>query len=701
MDAPVLDAEYTDASDSDSLIVYAPLALDTEGYKERPWGLSFSCEPRTGHVCRADSPGLAAFIRLVPAADLVVLHNALHDLPVLRALGVQLREGQYTDTMIKAYLLGEDFVGLKKLAGKYLGKEREGYMDVMEVASERIARAWLQEIVSTFPRFPGPKPPDIEKKLRLIDRMLKKYDDELVLYGGDVKQAHFYEPKFKGLRKRWNDCVAREFFEDETGLVEPMPEATLDDIPLADAVQYAGEDADDTLRLNPILDKKIEALGLQDVLATDLGIIPMIDRMQTVGLKTDPQYFRDLSLLFQIEMDNILAEITELAGKPVNPRSGDQVAEWLFTDLGLQNRKKTDTGRPTTDDKTLQALLKNPRTSEKGKRAIDLICEYREVSKLKTSYADVIPGFIGPDRRLHPHFKLTATGTGRLAAEKPNLLAFPKHSARGKLIRGGFYADEGHSLGEWDLDQIEMRVMAIDAEDVQMITEFLSGVDKHTSTASMIFAKPIDQVDKEIERFAAKAVNFGILMGITEFGLLDQFKKNGSFRGKETVYNKITEEWEERRIEWTEAECKKLLDDWHRAYPQASSYQYGKHAEARRYGFVRDMWGRCRWLPDIESDNPYFRAEAERQAQATPIQSGAQGIVKRWMIAVWKRLPSLWNQGIYVEPLLQIHDALILEFDTEAYDAVNQMMLDALSELQLFVIPITCKGKAGSRWSDL
>lgn len=610
----------------------------------------------------------------MPRERIVVLHNALHDLPVLRDLGIDLvKEGiPFTDTMVMAYLLGLEPQGLKPLAYRHAGMHQDAYDEITHDAGELIAQQWLLDIVGRLETADAKS--DQEKARKLIERMLLK------------------DGTAKNLRQRWADCRAREILEEELDLIGPMPEPTLDDVDPAVAVRYSARDADATRRIFPILDAQIDAMGLRDVLDADIAALPMIDRMQTVGMKVDLPHFRDLSPLLGMEMAEIQSRIDAAAGEHVNPASGDQVAEWLFGRLHLPWKKKTDGGRPSTQDKVLEALRKRDDVSADGKAAIELIQEYREVQKLKGTYCDKIPGFVNPRTgRLHPQLRITRVATGRLSAKAPNLLAFPKHSDRGKMIREGFVAGEGHLLGSWDLSQIEMCVMAIDSGDAHMLAEFRSGIDKHCGTAGLIFGIDPKVLEERVEakdpaakeqRFAAKAVNFGILMGITEKGLLDQFHKNGS-------------------LDWTEDRCRELLREWHKAYPQASSYIFGKHAEARRYGYVRDMWGRLRYLPGVHSWDRQVQEEALRQAQATPIQSGAQGIEKRLMARIWQRLPQLWELGIFCEPLLQVHDDLIFEFDEEAYLLVDDLIMDALSEIQWFPIPIKAEGNAGRKWSEL
>jgi DNA polymerase-1 len=322
--------------------------------------------------------------------------------------------------------------------------------------------------------------------------------------------------------------------------------------------------------------------------------------------------------------------------------------------------------------------------------AVELFQEGREIRKLKGTYADPMPLLIDRDGRLHPRYRITRTDTGRLSAADPNVLALPKHSTRGKLIRMGFLADEGHELGEWDLAQIEMCVFAHDSGDARMIAEILSGVDKHAATASNMFGRPADVIYAEAkshsgpgehQRFAAKAVNFGILMGITEHGLCDQFHKNGM-------------------LDWTEDRCAELLRDWFKAYPQAALYIERKHAEARRNGYVRDMFGRLRWLEGIHSDDDFIRQEAERMAQATPVQSGAQGIIKRVMRNVWPVLKSL-RSAFWIEPLLQVHDALVLEYAADQRELVDSVMMTAMTSAVPLAVPVKASHSFGLRLGEL
>lgn len=649
------------------------LAVDTEGLPGRNWGASWSQHDGIGLVVKAGDRflqfakavrGLHAFYPKLR----VILHNALHDLRVLREMGLDLDESgiPFDDTMVMAYLLGLEPQSLKALMYRHCGMTHREYTEVVAVPSAAIAHDWMLRLMG-YPGVP-------EKVQKLIGAMLAKDKPET-------------------LRKRWTECRSREVLVDEMGLLTfedaDPPEATLDDVPEQEAVNYAGRDADGTRRIKPYLRQQIHAYGLDDVYETDLRIIPMVDRMQAVGIDVDIPHYQLLVEMFTVEERNNAEAIEKLVGSRLNPNSGDQVAHALFDDLRLHEKypnlriKKTKGGeakapRLTTNDKVLEAL-------ELAHPLVKLIQEGREIRKMRGTYAEAILRLVGRDGRLHPRFRITRTDTGRLSAADPNVLALPKHSERGKLIRMGLRAGPGRVLSEWDLTQIEMVMFACDAMDDVMLDAFRRGLDFHSDTACRNRGYTYDDFIKKLkaedpttedERFRAKAVNFGTLMGITEYGLLDQYHKNGL-------------------LDKTIDDAAGDLRDWHRTYPQGSTYIDRKHAEARQYGFVRDRWGRMRWLEGIHSADKYIAAEAERMAQATPTQSGAQGVIKRAMGALWPQLVELRKAGMWVECLMQVHDALVLEHEPEYTELIDGVVMDALCHTVTLPIPVKAKAKTG------
>ncbi len=636
------------------------VAVDTEGLPGRDWGASWSSKAGTGQVVKAaDFPALAEIIlRRRPS---ITLHNALHDLAVLRSMGLDLDDAGLTfdDTMVMAYLLGVEPQGLKPLGYRHCGALHDDYSDIVAVPSARIAEEWIMALAAD-PRVP-------EKYQKLMCRMLLKPSDTL--------------------RKRWAECRSREVIVEELQILPPWdgdpPEASLDDVPIETAVHYAARDADLTYRVKQHLRPQISAMGLDGVYEADMAILPMVDRMQAVGLGVDLPHFKALQEMLACEIQLNLEAIRQHIGRELNPNSGDQVAELIFDQMALHKKpgfanlriKKTDSGaRLTTNDKVLEAL-------EMADPIMPLIMEGRELTKLKGTYADAIPLLVGRDGRLHPRLRITRTDTGRLSAADPNVLALPKHARpgrinRGKLVRQGFIPGVGRVLGEWDLTQIEMVIFADDAKEERLLEAIRQGADIHRRTAAdVVFNKAPEKISEE-ERFAAKAVNFGILMGMTPFGLMDQLHKNG-------------------QLHWTLEMCEDVLRQWHLGYPEASKYIDRKHAEARQYGYVRDRWGRVRYLEGIRSTDPYIRAEAERQAQATPTQSGAQGLMKRAMAAAWPAIKALRAEGLWVELLLQIHDALQAEYEPQAEALLDAILMTALCETVHLSVPVKAKGTMG------
>lgn len=693
----------------------ALVGVDTEGYRGAAWGLSYSDQDQTGVVVKAEDARnfseTLEYVHTNNSETLVVLHHALHDLPILREMGIDLVEMgvPLADTMVAAYFLGLEPQGLKALCYRHCGMVMGDYLDLTAQSDERIARTWLTDVALSLPAQPtslvhgkkcawwhagddlacscapktvkadcSPETADLVRARSLLLRMLVKHEG-------------------KPLRSRWTQkkCAARVILEEELAVIGKMPLPTLDDVVQdhdgdeTPVIDYAGADADGTRRLYPILKAQIDAYGLTECYEVTTGIIPMIDRMQAVGISVDLDHFAALVPIFEGRAAGLDAQITEMTGAPLNASSGDQVATLLFDKMRLHKAapnlrlKRTDAGRYSTDDKALEAL-------DGLHPLIALLRQRREMTKLLGSYVRPIPKMVGSDGRLHCELLLTRTDTGRLAAKNPNLLAWPKHSENALMIRHGFVAGPGREFAEYDLSQIEARVFAHDAGEWRMLVAFASGHDVHAETASRIFGRPYDDIIGEYraktglggeQRFAGKAIVFGIIMGITEYGLMGQFHKNG-------------------QLHWTLDDCRKLLSDWRLAFPDAAAYIQAKHAEARRYSYVRDMFGRMRWLDGVHSEDDYIRAEAERMAQATPVQSGAQGIMQRAMRNLWPDLAKL-RRCFWVEPLLQTHDALMFEYDAEHRDELTALVQFHLAHAVTLSVEISSSASFGHTWGEL
>lgn len=483
---------------------------------------------------------------------------------------------------------------------------------------------------------------------------------------------------------RW--AKIRESFEGEEeltrveSLVGPMPDVDLDDVPRDAAVKYACRDADATLRVFRKLDPLIDAHGLRDVYRMDMAVIPFVDRMQMRGMLVDKAHFASLAGHLTTLMELKCDEISRVAGlgpdQRINPNSPDQTAALLFDRLGLPCKKKTRTGKDSTNDKVLESL-------RRAHPVVGLICDYRELAKMRDSFCVSLPLAVGEDGRIHPNFRVTRVSTGRLSCTEPNLLAIPVRSEMGKQIREGFPAAPDCVLGSWDLDQIEMREMAYQSGDPVLIDLFQRGVDVHRATGAWTFGKRPEDVTF-MERYASKRIGFGVITGITEMGLLDQMEMAGA------------EGWDETR-------CKQAIAAFFDMYKYVRPYMDACRSEARATGLVRDRWGRIRYLPGVHSDIPYIREEALRQTHSFKISASAQGILKHAMKAIWDWLLEERLLG-RVEPLLQIHDELVFEVadDPDLREYVDSGIIHYLCETTgLGPIPIRAKGSYGPTWGQL
>lgn len=675
------------------------VAIDTEGDRHHPWCLTFSFEPGTGYMIRSDQPDLLALFNTLIDGKLVVFHNALYDIPVLRTMGVTVT--RFTDTMVMSYLLGVEPKGLKSLAYRRAGMGMMDYEDLTRYDDDLQAREYLQGLVdaawipcgecNATGYIPG-KRKGTEKKCdrckgeRLAERWEPEAEIEFDLQGNVTRVGRPW-----CLRRRVESVLGREngfrraWYDIDAGLRGPaeaehghMPVFTLSDVQDQESVlRYACRDADATLRLYGELLPDIVSMGLEDILSLDISAIPLVDAMHDAGILLDQENLRTFDGFLEEDMLRIRQEMFGLLGKDINPSSSKQVGEFLYGDLRMPVVEETPGGLPSTDDKTIETLrVKFPHP------ALDLIGDYRERHKLKSTYTEPLQKHVEKDGRIRTKFSVTRVATGRLASSEPNLMNQPTRTDLGKRIRESFVASPGNLLGSWDLDQIEMRVLAHESEDPSLLKVFREGLDIHKMTASLVFGVPIDQVT-DAQRSSAKSIGFGILYGITADGLMAQLYLRG--------------------IEATKKQCQEMIDAYlTTAYPGVGQYMSRKCSEAKRYGYVRDMFGRIRYLPGVRSSLSWVRSESERQAGNFPIQSAAQGLIKLAMAGVHSRvLPSLHDSGIPVLPLLQIHDELIMEFPEDSAEIVNVLMLGEMTQAMHLNVPIRAKGHWGKKWSDL
>jgi len=667
--------------------------VDTEGTPGHPWSLQFSFQLGTGYLIRAAHRDLlrlfAAHIRGVGA--IIVYHNSLHDLSINRALGIAdlLADVQFDDTMVMAYLLQIVPQGLKPLGLRFANMRMRSYMDLLGGKQNQLA---LDYAVGLF---------DIEQfdwEARCEDAFWTEIDKgRNIRVHPKVPKTPLHKAAERILRskkpyKLWNDQIedTRVAGYNRMG---PMPEATLNHVPAGDAIEYGCRDADCTGRVRPELERRLDALELRPVYDLEIATYPLIDQMQKVGIRPDLPYFKKFSAELQDEIDIIQYRLEQWTGREdFNANSGDQVAEYLFDELGLEPLKMTESGRGSTNDKILGGL-----EHEHGNSfpVIGDIREYREVYKLKNTFVDRLPDFVRYwpyDDRIHSTFRTTRVITGRLSASDPNILALPKRGKFAKAFRRGFIADPGHIFGSWDLSQIELRILAHLSQDPLMLAIYRgekrntdgSLIDLHAQLAERIFGvKPADQ-DKSKHRLPAKAINFGIPMGMTNIGLTIELRKNG--------------------VMVTEDDAQRWLDETFALYKAVPNYMDQMRAEARRNGYIRCLSGRIRYIGGIRSSNERVRAEAERFAFSTPIQEGAQFVMKTAGAYIWKNIiQRRQKMGQWIEPIVQIHDDMVLELQSEqlAREVHPEMVYAMTKVFQELSVPIETSGDLGPNWADM
>ena len=446
---------------------------------------------------------------------------------------------------------------------------------------------------------------------------------------------------------------------------------TFDRVPIAAATRYAAEDADVTLRLWRVLAPRLVAENLKTVYETlERPLVPILVAMERAGIRVDRQVLSRLSGEFAQKLAALEAEIHELAGESFNIASPKQLGEILFEKMGIEGGKKTKTGAMATGADVLEGL------AAQGHKLPAKVLDWRQLAKLKSTYTDSLPGFVNSETgRIHTSYAMAATTTGRLASSDPNLQNIPIRTEAGRRIRTAFVAEPGHLLISADYSQIELRVLAHIADIPNLRQAFDDGLDIHAMTASEMFGVPIEGMDPMVRR-RAKAINFGIIYGISAFGLANQL---GIDRG----------------------EAKAYIDTYFTRFPGIRDYMEATKTAARASGYVETIFGRKCHYPEINSKNPTQRAFMERAAINAPIQGSAADIIRRAMI----RIPgALAGAGVTSTMLLQVHDELIFEApdaEVEATIAVVTKVMEGAAEpaIQL-AVPLKVDARAAANWDE-
>ena len=442
---------------------------------------------------------------------------------------------------------------------------------------------------------------------------------------------------------------------------------TFDQVRLDKAATYAAEDADITLRLHAVLKPRLISDHLVSIYETlDRRLIPILKDMEAKGILVDAEVLKLLSQDFAARMASLVTKIHTLAGEEFNVGSPKQLGEILFERMSLPGGKKTKTGAFGTGADILEDL------AALGHDLPARVLDWRQLSKLKSTYTDALIGQINPDTgRVHTSYGQTIASTGRLSSNDPNLQNIPIRTEEGRKIRTAFIADEGKTLLSADYSQIELRLVAHVADVKALKRAFKDDQDIHAATASEMFDVPVKGMDPMVRR-RAKAINFGIIYGISAFGLA-------------------------RQLSIPRSEAHDYIEAYFKKFPEIRDYMGTTKALAKKQGYVTTLYGRRCWTPGIGDRNPNMRAFAERAAINAPIQGGAADIIKRAMI----RLPgALKNAGLQTDMLLQVHDELIFEVPDPELEKAKKIIKTVMEGAEHLDVPLTVDMGAGPNWAE-
>ena len=537
-----------------------------------------------------------------------------------------------------------------------------------------------------------PIPANREEALRIVNIFKPLYEDPSILKVGqnlkyDLEVLRNYDVELKG--KMWDTMIAHYLIQPELRhnmdymaevylhyktihideLIGPKGKSqrSMRDLSPTLVYEYACEDADITLQLKNKLEPELKKHECENLFYDiEMPLMPVLAEMEMNGVCLDTRSLAETSKQFTTRMNDIEQRIYELAGEQFNIASPKQVGEILFDKLKIvEKAKKTKTGQYVTSEEVLQQLR------NKHEIVADIL-EHRGLKKLIGTYIDALPKLINPRTgHIHTSFNQTITATGRLSSSDPNLQNIPIRGEDGKEIRKAFIPEPGCLFFSADYSQIELRVMAHLSDDKNMIEVFQEGKDLHAATAANIYKKPIDEVTRD-ERTKSKRANFGIIYGITVFGLAE-------------------------RLDIPRDEAKMLIDGYFETFPQVHDYMEKSKEIARQKGYVTTLFGRRRYLPDINSANATVRGFAERNAINAPIQGTAADIIKVAMIHIFNRFKA---EGIKSKMILQVHDELNFSVLPEEKERVEQIVLEEMQQAFQMKVPLVADSGFGTNWLE-
>ena len=596
-------------------------------------------------------------------------------------------------TVAHDYKLVENEGDLKKLYDYFLTKQFL-VLDTETTSTNAIDAelVGLSFSVKEHEAFYVPVPAEREKAQQVVDIFKPLYENEQILKIGqnlkyDLEVLRNYGVELKG--QLWDTMIAHYLIQPELHhnmdymaevylhyktihideLIGPKGknQRSMRDLSPTLVYEYACEDADITLQLKNKLEQELKQHNCQDLFYhIEMPLMPVLAEMEMNGVCLDTASLAETSKQFNARMNEIEARIYELAGQQFNIASPKQVGEILFDKLKIiEKPKKTKTGQYVTSEEVLQQL------KNKHEIVADIL-EHRGLKKLIGTYIDALPKLINPRTgHIHTSFNQTITATGRLSSSDPNLQNIPIRGEDGKEIRKAFIPEPGCLFFSADYSQIELRVMAHLSNDANMIQVFQEGKDLHAATAANIYKKPIDEVTRD-ERTKSKRANFGIIYGITVFGLAE-------------------------RLDIPRDEAKMLIDGYFDTFPQVHDYMEQSKEVARKQGYVTTLFGRRRYLPDINSANSVVRGFAERNAINAPIQGTAADIIKVAMIHIFQRFKA---EGIKSKMILQVHDELNFSVLPEEKEKVERIVIEEMQSAFQMKVPLLADSGFGENWLE-
>ena len=532
---------------------------------------------------------------------------------------------------------------------------------------------------------------DFEKALRIVNKFKTVYESKQILKIGqnikyDMMVLANYDIHLEGkmfdtmiahyiiapeLRHNM-DYLAEVYLKYQTIHIDALigsgkKQRSMHELDPKEVYEYAAEDADVTLKLKTILEKELQEKGLWKLFDdVEMPLVPVLARMEMNGVRIDEASLSETSRVFTEHMESIEREIREVAGEELNISSPKQVGELLFDKLKIDAKpKKTKTGQYVTDEATLLALKsKHP--------VVEKILDYRGYKKLLSTYIDALPQLVNPRTgHIHTSYNQAVTATGRLSSSNPNLQNIPIRDENGKEVRKAFIPDQGELFFSADYSQIELRLMAHLSQDHNMVEDFNSGHDIHQATAAKIFKVDIKDVTSDMRR-KAKTANFGIIYGISAFGLAE-------------------------RMEVSRSEAKQLIDDYFATYPGVKAYMDQSIEKARQLGYTETLLGRRCQLPDINSRNAVVRGYAERNAINAPIQGTAADIIKVAMIRIDKRMR---EEGLRSKMILQVHDELNFSVVPEEKEKLQALVISEMQNAIQLSVPLFADCGWGTNWLE-